>query len=52
MTWISNDFRSTIPDTLKVLLILFSKQVNTCQGDGFSSMGAQMGVIKLTMAGT
>ena len=31
---------------------LFSKRVNRCQGDGFSSVGAQTGTIKLTMAGT
>ena len=32
--------------------ILFSKQVNGCQGDGFLSVGAQTGAIKLAMAGT
>ena len=37
-----------IVDTMKV----FSKWVNWCQGDGFSSMVAQMGAIKLAMAGT
>ena len=31
---------------------LFSKQVNRCQGDGFSSVGAQTGDIKLAMAGS
>ena len=31
---------------------LFSKQVNWCQGDGLSSMGARTGAIKLTMVGT
>ena len=31
---------------------LFSKWVNLCQGDGFLSMGAQTGAIKLAMAGT
>ena len=30
-------FRATILDIMKVL----SKQVNGCQGDGFSSVGAQ-----------
>ena len=28
------------------------KQVNWCQGDGFSSVGARMGAIKLAMTGT
>ena len=28
MSWMSNDFRSMILDTLKVLFQLFSKQVN------------------------
>ena len=45
ITWISNDFRSMILDTLKVLL-------NRCQGNSFWSMGAQTGAIKLVMAGT
>ena len=31
---------------------MFSKQVNRCQGDGFSSVGAQTGAIKLALAGT
>ena len=31
---------------------LFSKRVNWCQGDGFSSVGARTGAIKLAMAGT
>ena len=31
---------------------LVSKQVNGCQGDGFSTVGVQIGTIKLTMAGT
>ena len=31
---------------------LFSKRVNGCQGDGFSSVGSQTGAIKLAMAGT
>ena len=31
---------------------LFSKRVNRCQGDGFSSVGARTGAIKLAMAGT
>ena len=31
---------------------LFSKRVNRCQGDGFSSVGAQMGTIKLAMTAT
>ena len=31
---------------------LFSKRVNRCQKDGFSSMGARMDAIKLAMAGT
>ena len=31
---------------------MFSKRVNGCQGDGFMSMGAQTGAIKLSMAGT
>ena len=31
---------------------LFSKRVNVCQGDGFSSVGTRMGAIKLAMAGT
>ena len=43
MSWISNNFRSTILHTLKVVW---------CQGDGFSSVGAQTGAIKLAMAGT
>ena len=30
---------------------LFSKRVNWCQGDGFSSVGTQTGAIKLAMAG-
>ena len=30
---------------------LFSKRVNRCQGDGFLSVGAQRGAIKLAMAG-
>ena len=29
---------------------LFSKRVNVCQGDGFSSVGARTGAIKLAMA--
>ena len=33
-------------DTMKVL------RVNWCQGNGFLSVGAQMGAIKLAMAGT
>ena len=53
VSWISNNFRSPILHTLKVLhSYLFSKQVNRCQGDGFSSVNAQMGAIKLAMAGT
>ena len=52
MSWISNDFRSTILHTLKVLLILFSKRVNRCQKDGFLSVGARTDTIKLTMADT
>ena len=51
MPWISNDFRSTILDILKVLY-LFSKRVNRCQGDGFSSVGARTGAIKIAMAST
>ena len=31
---------------------LFSKRVNRCQGDGFLSVGARTGAIKLAMAGT
>ena len=31
---------------------MFSKRVNRCQGDGFSSVGAQTGAIKLAMAAT
>ena len=31
---------------------LFNKRVNRCQGDGFSSVGAQTGAIKPAMAGT
>ena len=31
---------------------LFSKQVNRCHGDGFSSVGTRTGAIKLAMAGT
>ena len=31
---------------------LSSKRVDGCQGDGFLSMSAQMGAIKLVMAGT
>ena len=31
--------------------ICYSKQVNGSQGDGFSSMDAQVGAIKLAMAG-
>ena len=50
MSWISNNFRSTILHTLKVLL--FSKRVNRCQKDGFSSVGARTDAIKLAMAGT
>ena len=38
-------------DTMKVLY-LFSKRVNWCQGDGFLSVGARIGAIKLAMAGT
>ena len=52
MPWISNNFRSKILDALKVLLILFSKRVNKCQGNGFSSVGARTSAIKLAMAGT
>ena len=37
-------------DTMKVLL--FSKWVNWPQGNGFSSVGARTGAIKLAMAGT
>ena len=32
--------------------IVFSKRVNRCQGDGFSSVGTRTGTIKLTMAAT
>ena len=40
------NFGSTILHTLKVLATyLSSKQVNGCQGDGFSSVGARMGTI-------
>ena len=46
-SWISNDFRSTILHNY-----LFSKQVNGCQGDGFLSVGARTGAIKLAMAGS
>ena len=31
---------------------LFSKRVNRCQGDGFLSVGARTGAIKLAMAST
>ena len=31
---------------------LFSKRVNSCQGDGFLSVGARTGAIKLAMAST
>ena len=31
---------------------LFSKQVNWCQGDGFSSVSPRTGAIKLAIAGT
>ena len=31
---------------------LFSKRVNRCQGDGFSSVGTRTGAIKLAMAAT
>ena len=31
---------------------LFGKQVNRCQGDGFSSVGTLMGAIKLAIAGS
>ena len=41
---------STFLDTMKVLYA--SKQVNGCQKDGFSSVGAQMGALKFTMADT
>ena len=34
-------FGATILDSMKVLLILSSKWVNGCQGDGFLSMGVQ-----------
>ena len=37
-----------IVDTMNVLFV--SKQVNGCQGDGFSSVGARMGTLKLAMA--
>ena len=30
---------------------MFSKWVNWCQGDGFSSVGTRMGTIKLAIAG-
>ena len=41
-----------ILDTTKVLAsYLFSKQVNWAPRDGFSSMDAQAGAIKLAMAG-
>ena len=31
---------------------LFGKQMNGCRGDGFSSVGARMGAIRLAMSGT
>ena len=31
---------------------MFSKRVNRCHGDGFMSVGAQTGTIKLVLAGT
>ena len=31
---------------------LFSKRVNGCQGDGFSSVGTRTGAIRFAMAGT
>ena len=40
-----------IVDTIKVLY-LSSKRVGKRQGDGFSSVGARTGAIKLAMAGT
>ena len=40
----------TIVDTMRVPFV--SKQMNCCQGDGFSSVGSQTGTIKLTMAVT
>ena len=49
--WISTSFRLMIVDTMKVYY-LFSKRVDGRQGDGFSSMGARTGAIKLVMAGT
>ena len=48
---IAKNLKSMIVDTMKVYY-LFSKQVNWCQGDGFSSVGARTGVIKLAMTGT
>ena len=48
MSWISNDNYSYIEGTT----YLFSKRVNRCQGDGFSSVSARTGAIKLAMAGT
>ena len=46
----AKNLSSMILDTMEYYLS--SKRVNRCQGDGFSSMGAQTGAIKLAMAGT
>ena len=31
---------------------MFSKQVNRCQGDGFTNVGARTSAIKIALAGT
>ena len=41
-----------VPRKFVLVQYLFSKQVNGRQRDGFSSVGAQTGTIKLVMAGT
>ena len=43
-----------IAKSLRSMIVhnLSSKQVNAYQGDSFSSMVAQMGIINLAMAGT
>ena len=56
MSWTSNDFRSTILNTLKEGIMhctihSFSKRVNRCQGDGTSSVGIQTGGWYLGLVG-
>ena len=50
MSWISNDFRSTILHTLRVLFVWWAG--GWVPGDGFSSVGARTGAMGLAMAGT